>query len=290
MTKVPRTGETGATNRPVVRHVSDTAHWVAGVRAKETERADALFHDPFAGRLCDGAVHAGLPRRGRQDWPLVMRTVLFDRMIAGQVAHGVDTVVNLAAGLDTRPYRMALPPRLQWIEVDLPDILDEKEQALAGEKPVCELQRLRVDLADDAERRGLLRTLSARGSNILVVTEGLLVYLEADAVRSLAADLAQTQNIRRWLLDIVSPRLVRLMQKRLDPLFGPDVPKLKFAPPEGLAFFAPDWRECEVHAMLEEAARHGRLPPLLRLFAHLKDTPGRRARNPWSGVCLLGRD
>jgi len=281
-------------NKPVVQHISDTAHWVAGVRAKETERADALFRDPLAARLCNAhgmAIHAALPRRGRQDWPLVMRTILIDRVITEQVAKGIDMVVNLAAGLDTRPYRMALPPQLQWVEVDLPDILDEKERALADEKPVCDLQRIRVDLADNAERRELLGTLSTRGRNVLVVTEGLLVYLEADAVRSLAADLAQTENIRRWLLDIVSPRLVRLMQKTLGHVFEPGVPTFKFGPPEGLEFFAPyGWKEFEVHSMLQEAARHGRLPPLLRLFAHLKDTPERRVRNPWSGVCLLGRD
>jgi O-methyltransferase involved in polyketide biosynthesis len=51
-------------------------------------------------------------------------------------------VVNLAAGLDTRPYRMALPSGLQWIEVDLPDLLVYKAEALAAETPVCTLQRV----------------------------------------------------------------------------------------------------------------------------------------------------
>jgi len=37
-------------------------------------------------------------------------------------------VVNLAAGLDARPYRMSLPASLQWIEVDLPEILAYKEK------------------------------------------------------------------------------------------------------------------------------------------------------------------
>ena len=56
--------------------------------------------------------------------------------------HGVDLVVNLAAGLDTRPYRMALPPSLRWVEVDLPDILDYKEEILAGAAPACALERV----------------------------------------------------------------------------------------------------------------------------------------------------
>jgi hypothetical protein len=44
--------------------------------------------------------------------------VLFDRFISDAVAQGADMVVNLAAGLDARPYRMALPSHLQWIEVE----------------------------------------------------------------------------------------------------------------------------------------------------------------------------
>ena len=64
-------------------------------------------------------------------------------------------VVNLAAGLDARPYRMALPPNLDWIEVDLPDLVDYKERILAGETPACRLERVRLDLADVAARRKL---------------------------------------------------------------------------------------------------------------------------------------
>ena len=34
-----------------IRDVSDTALWVAIYRAMESERADAIFHDPYARRL-----------------------------------------------------------------------------------------------------------------------------------------------------------------------------------------------------------------------------------------------
>ena len=56
-------------------------------------------------------------------WPWVARTYLFDQFISEQVAQGVDMVVNLAAGLDARPYRMDLPASLKWVEVDLPELL-----------------------------------------------------------------------------------------------------------------------------------------------------------------------
>lgn len=130
---------TGLGPGPLIRNISDTARWVAVYRARETERTDALFRDPFARRLAGERgerIATSLPRDRQREWALVVRTLLFDAFISEQVAQGVDLVMNLAAGLDARPYRMALPPALQWVEVDLPEILDYKEGILEAERPV----------------------------------------------------------------------------------------------------------------------------------------------------------
>src|SRR5690242_4679213 len=139
-----------------IRNVSDTALWMAVYRARESERTDALFHDPFANRLAGArgeGIAASMPFKGRDSWPFVMRTLLFDQFIAEEVERGTDTVINLGTGLDTRPYRMALPATLRWVEADLPQIIDYKEEILAGEKPVCALERVRLDLAGVDGRR-----------------------------------------------------------------------------------------------------------------------------------------
>ena len=106
-------------------------------------------------------------------------------------------VVNLAAGLDTRPYRMELPPSLRWVEVDLPDLLDYKESILEGERPGCRLDRIRLDISDRAARNALLKDLGTKAKNVLIVTEGLIVYLSRDQVCELAADLAAPSGFRR---------------------------------------------------------------------------------------------
>src|SRR5262249_37893857 len=158
----------------------------------ENLRKDALFRDPFAERLA-GERGKGIAEQmrvhHRHEWAWVMRTVLYDRLIAGQIAAGTDMVVNLAAGLDARPYRMALPPNLEWIEVDLPDLLDYKERILAKDTPVCRLERVRLDLSDARARRDLFSKLGERVSNALVITEGLLIYLTAEEAGALADDL-----------------------------------------------------------------------------------------------------
>ena len=62
-------------------------------------------------------------------WSFVARTFLFDEFTMRHVREGYDMVLNLAAGLDARPYRMDLPSSLQWVEVDLPGIIDEKKSS-----------------------------------------------------------------------------------------------------------------------------------------------------------------
>src|SRR5215468_5996923 len=166
-----------AANPGNVRNVSDTARWAAYFRAQETARPDALFRDPFAERLCGqhGVDIANtLPDGNKHAWAWVARTYLFDRFIKQELQQGADLVLNLAAGLDARPYRMELPASLQWIEVDLPEILAYKEEILANEKPTCALQRVRLDLLDINARRGFFASLNQRAKKILVITEGLL--------------------------------------------------------------------------------------------------------------------
>src|SRR5215471_6495699 len=121
---------------PVIRNISDTASWAAIYRARESERPDALFRDPYARQLAGERgeqIAASMPFSDKATWSWVTRTYLYDHFIDDQIRQGADMVVNLAAGLDARPYRMALPASLQWVEVDLPDLLTYKEEILAGE-------------------------------------------------------------------------------------------------------------------------------------------------------------
>src|SRR5262252_6233428 len=159
---------------PSIRNISDTARWGAVYRARETERTDAVVRDPFARRLSGERgeqIAASMSFAEKNSWPFVARTWLIDHVISSQVKLGTDTVVNLAAGLDARPYRMNLPCSLQWIEVDLPEILAYKEDILADEKPRCALERIRLDLSDVGARRPFFASLNHRANKILVLTE-----------------------------------------------------------------------------------------------------------------------
>jgi methyltransferase (TIGR00027 family) len=275
-----------------LRTISDTALWVAIYRARESERPDALFHDPFARKLAGARgeqIAQEMQQGQRYEWPYVSRTIRFDQIIREQVKQGADMVINLAAGLDTRPYRMELPAALKWIEVDLPAMIDYKEEVLAGEKPRCALERVRLDLADVAARRQLFQRLGSSAKKVLILTEGLLVYLTRDENTALAQDLAAQPNFREWAIDLCSPGLLKMLQQNLGALEKAGSP-LKFGPEEGPDFFtASGWKPVEVYSMLKTAAEIKRLPFFLRLMALLPESNGRQGSRPWGGVIRLTR-
>jgi O-methyltransferase involved in polyketide biosynthesis len=192
--------------------------------------------------------------------------------------------------LDARPYRLALPPQLKWIEIDHAELLDYKEDTLAGESPRCQLQRIRLDLSDAAARRTILAELGKRAERVLIVSEGLIIYLTAEQVGELATDLATQPTFHRWVLDLASPGLLQLLQKNLNPHLAVANAPLQFGPAEGPPFFeAFGWRTREVRSILKTAARLSRLSFWMRLAALLPESDGKQGKRPWSGVCLMER-
>ena len=278
---------------PLIRDISDTARWVAVYRARETERPDAAFRDPFARRLAGERgeqIARAMPMAEEAAWSFIARTHLFDRFIVRAVEGGADLVVNLAAGLDARPYRMTLPPSLRWVEVDLPEILDYKEEVLAAEKPVCALERVRLDLSNVDARRGLFARLGGSARQALVISEGLLIYLMRSDIYDLGRDLAEPAGFRHWIVDIVSPGLLEMLKHRMGDLVRQAGAPYVFGPPEGPPFFERcGWKPIEVRSMLKTAAKLGRLPMLLRMLALLPESAGAQGSRPWAAVCLLSR-
>ena len=274
-----------------VRNVSDTALWVAYFRALETKRPDALFRDPFAERLAGERgfqIANTLPNGNNQEWAWMARTYLFDQFAMRVIQEGADLVVNLAAGLDARPYRMNLPASLEWVEVDFPEIVSYKEDILASETPVCRLERIPMDLSDVQARRALFANLNRRAKKIAVLSEGLLIYFATEAVVSLAKDLAAESNIQNWVLDLASPGQLKLMQRSSGIQLSEAGAAFKFGPPEGPNFFVPyGWEPIDIQGLLKTAAQFKRSPA--GLFPMTIGRTGAPGDFPWTGVCLFNK-
>lgn len=280
-----------------ITHISDTALWVACYRALETERPDAIFRDPYARRLAGERgfqILHQLPGGRKLSWPLVTRTAVMDEIILRSVAaDGIDTVLNLAAGLDARPWRLSLPPMLRWIDVDLPDMLDYKQSIMGAERPVCRYEPARVDLADGFARRELFRAVGASAKRVLVITEGLLIYLQPEQVTNLARDLHDTPAIQFWLSDLASPGLLKMMEKSWAPSLRAGNAPVHFGPADAPGFFAAlGWREIEFRATFAEGLRLKRTMRFAWFWVFLGRFASREKQEEFrrfSGIALFER-
>ena len=247
-----------------IEDVSDTALWVAYYRAEEGKRPNALFQDPLAEKLVGDRgrkIAESMPHGKVMQWVMTVRTVALDRLVLEAIAEGVDTVVNLGAGLDTRPYRMELPATLRWIEVDFPNMIQLKNERLSADKPVCQLERMPLDLSDRPASQKLLQEIASRSKKILAITEGVIYYLSNDEAAALADDLHALSQYRFWIQDFqdagLAKRVPSALRKRMQ-----NAP-MKFSAPRWLEFFRQHgWAQKTVISTMEEARRIGRPIPI----------------------------
>jgi methyltransferase (TIGR00027 family) len=281
----------------VIENVSDTAFGVAHYRALESQRPDPLFHDPLASVLAGDhgrqiAAAMPIPAMGRQI--IVLRTRIIDDYIRLAIAEGVDAVLNLGAGLDTRPYRMELPNSLLWIEADYAPVIELKEERLSAEKPRCRLERVKIDLANVTERRKLFADVHTRAKKTLVITEGVLPYLTEEEVGSLADDLQAAAHAAYWIAEYVSPEAMKFRKRRRMGRNMQNAP-WKFSPEDWFGFFTEHgWRLKEIRYLVEEADRLKRplqLPLLLKITVGIQKLfapkEKRGAFDKFQGYCLF---
>ncbi len=278
-----------------ISHVSDTAFWVATYRAVESERSDALFHDPLAARLVEGRgrdIAARMKDARTTAWSISVRTRIIDDLVTRALGLGIDAVLNLGAGLDTRPYRLDLPPELRWVEVDFPSIVELKEERLRGERPRCSLRRVSADLSVASERRALLADVARDARRILVLTEGVVPYLSLDDAAALARDLAERPEISRWIVDRFSREALRHRRRSAHARQLRNAP-VRFEPADWEAFFATHgWRVEEIRYLVLEARRMGRrapIGPFRRLLVALLPASRRRVLERLVGYAMLER-
>lgn len=195
-------------------HVSDTALMVAALRALETERAGAIVNDPFAARLAGErgrAIVGALSILEFMLFGVCVRVKSMDEILMQALAEGkIKTVLNLGAGLDTRPWRLDLPPGLRWLDADFPEMLEYKAGKMAGERPRCRFEQVPANLSNPEDRRKLFER--AGQDEALMITEGLLMYLPAGTLVALAGEAPRLSGIRHWLFDTSSEQLMRAIR------------------------------------------------------------------------------
>ncbi|HXS35992.1 MAG TPA: SAM-dependent methyltransferase [Flavipsychrobacter sp.] len=269
-----------------INNVQDTALWVAAFRARESDREDALFKDTLAKKLAGergDKIVAATPRAFAKIMTFVMaiRTESIDRLIGIAIDKGIDTVVNLGAGLDTRPYRMKLPAQLKWIELDFPNIIDYKSEVLQNEQPVCKLQRIAVNLSDDVAREEVFAKINVESKKALVITEGVIPYLSNDEAAKLSHSIYQVPAFHFWIQDYRQGDGVRKRPRAVKEMLV-NAP-FKFTESNPLQFFGRDgWKVSENVYMIEEARKLGRKFPSVFPWNVLRFLFGKKMRKEMS--------
>ncbi len=184
-------------NWDITTTVGATALLVATARALEAQKPDPLAVDPFAEVFCrtvggpsadvlDGKLSEH--RLKSPDWGQHFvnfqgaRTRYFDDYFRRVADAGVRQVVILAAGLDSRAYRLSWPDATTIFELDRPQVLDFKREVLSeqGAKPNAERREVAIDLREDWPQ-ALRDSGFDPAKPSAWIAEGLLIYLPVAA-------------------------------------------------------------------------------------------------------------
>jgi len=246
--------------------IIDTARWAAAQRARESERPDRLFFDPFARALAGEEGMAALQLSERHNPShedtakyISIRIRCFDDAVKHFAATGIRQVVLLAAGMDARAYRFAWSDGTTLYEVDHSELLAKKEeiQQQEGWAPQCRRVTLGMNLEHDWAR-SLVEAGFESGERSVWLIEGLFYYLEEPAVNYVLAEASKLASPGSSLLtDLVShslltspwmqPALKAMEERGMGWRFGTDDPVGLFA--------GHGWR-AEVKDPAEEAVKY----------------------------------
>jgi methyltransferase (TIGR00027 family) len=206
-------------------------------------------------------IQRSIPNAALSAWGVVVRTSAIDRLVVAALQERVDTVLNLGAGFDTRPFRLSLPADLRWIEVDFPALIADKNSKLRGRQPVCTVERIGLDLSDRSERRELFAALGVESARTLLITEGLIPYFSTDQVVLLSQDAHAVPSFRYWIQDFDNAGERRTMPKSWDEVFR--AAPLLFQVKDWFQFFrATGWSAKELITSAAESERLDRPFPL----------------------------
>jgi len=160
-----------------------TACWTAAVRARESRREDRLFHDPWAEALAGEQGASWIAQRPEDSTiTMALRTRYFDDFLE-QISSldKIRQVVFLAAGFDTRAFRLKWPAGVCVFEMDQPSVMDYKETVLQslGATAVCERRIIRKDLTG-SWKEALVETGFDPARPSCFLLEGFLFYLSSE--------------------------------------------------------------------------------------------------------------
>ena len=223
-------------------------------RAKES-RGRGIIHDAKAEEIIekldydfsladkDTAMHSGV----------IARTIVLDRLTKEWLAkHPSAVVVNIACGLDTRCYRMS--GYSHWYNLDLPETMAVRGKLLPEGGAISQIA---MSAMDDWGGE-----ISEQNAPVLIVIEGLTMYLNAKEVQQIFAVISSRFEKATVFVETMNPMIVRrFKEKSIDGSHA----KFTWGVKNGsaLAALLPDFRFIEEHSLCEGMAAFAPIYKLL---------------------------
>ena len=201
--------------------------------AKAEEIIEKLDYD-FSLADKDTAMHSGV----------IARTIVLDRMTKEWLAsHPGAVVVNIACGLDTRCYRMS--GNAHWYNLDLPETMAVREKLLPESGTISQIA---MSAMEDWGSE-----ISEQNVQVLIVIEGLTMYLNAKDVQQIFAVISSRFSQATIFVETMNPMIVkRFKEKSIEGSHAKFTWGIKNG--KALAELLPDFRFVEEHSLCEGMA------------------------------------
>ena len=225
--------------------VPETTLQTVYARAKESSGRGAI-HDAKAEEIIekldydfsladkDTAMHSGV----------IARTIVLDRMTKEWLASHPDAVVvNIACGLDTRCYRMS--GNAHWYNLDLPETMAVREKLLPESGTISQIA---MSAMEDWGSE-----ISEQNVQVLIVIEGLTMYLNAKDVQQIFAVISSRFSQATIFVETMNPMIVkRFKEKSIEGSHAKFTWGIKNG--KALAELLPGFRFMEEHSLTEGMA------------------------------------
>ena len=189
--------------------VSETMLQTLYARAKETNSQNAKIKDDIAVHIVENIDYdfSKADKDSAMSSGVIARTIVLDRMVEQYLnVHTNAVVVNIACGLDTRCYRMK-GKYLRWYNLDLPQTMKIREQFLTETGPMYQIAKTAMD-------DSYIHDIEYHGEDILVIIEGLTMYLNEKEVLKMFSIIEKSFKKVTVLVETMSPFVVKHMKEK----------------------------------------------------------------------------
>ena len=188
----------------IVTGVPETMIQTLYARAKESEKDNPMIQDDMAAEIVSKLDYdfSNADKDKAMSYGVIARTIVLDEMVGRHLSKNPNTVViNIASGMDTRCYRMK-GKYLRWYNVDLPETMEIREKFLTENGPIYQIAKSAMDAS-------YMDEIVCDGENVLVVIEGLSMYLQEKDIREILNCFTNRFKGATFLIETMNPIVVR---------------------------------------------------------------------------------